>query len=217
MTTAIDSNVIVALWNEDETQNLTAKKTLGESQMRGGLVICGAVYAELMAAPGRSETFVDRFCEEAGIVVEWELGEKAWRAAGEAFQSYAERRRRQKEMGPRQVLADFFDWGACASERIQTVDARRRYLSGVVSAVGDCRTRIADSFQMSVFSKRRHVLEAEVDGFADVGEGFGNGLALRVAAGDRRTNHDVAAVVLVGLEKDFEVAGGHGVHHSPGL
>jgi hypothetical protein len=63
---------------------------------------------------------------------------------------------------------------------------------------------------MSVFSKRRHVLEAEVDGFADVGEGFGNGLALRVAAGDRRTNHDVAAVVLVGLEKNFEVAGGHG-------
>jgi len=107
MTTAIDSNVIVALWNEDETQNLTAKKTLGESQMRGGLVICGAVYAELMAAPGRSETFVDRFCEEAGIVVEWELGEKAWRAAGEAFQSYAEQRRRQKEMGPRRVLADF--------------------------------------------------------------------------------------------------------------
>ncbi len=107
MTTAIDSNVIVALWNEDETQNLTAKKALGESQMRGRLVICGAVCAELMAAPGRSETFVDRFCEEAGIVVEWELGERVWRAGGAAFQSYAARRRKQKEAEPRRILADF--------------------------------------------------------------------------------------------------------------
>ncbi len=107
MTTAIDSNVIVALWNEDETQNLAAKKALAESQRGGTLAICGAVYAELMAAPGRSETFVDRFCEEAGIVVEWELGEKAWREAGEAFQSYAARRRKQKDGEPRSILASF--------------------------------------------------------------------------------------------------------------
>ena len=107
MTTAIDTNVIVALWNKDETQNLTAKKALGESQMGGGLVICGAVYAELMAAPGQSETFVDRFCEEAGIIVEWEIGEKAWRAAGTAFQGYAARRRKQKSAEARDLLADF--------------------------------------------------------------------------------------------------------------
>jgi len=107
MTTAIDTNVIVALWNKDETQNLTAKKALGESQMGGRLVICGAVYAELMAAPGRSETFVDRFCEEAGIAVEWEIGEKAWRSAGTAFQGYAARRRKQKSAEARRLLADF--------------------------------------------------------------------------------------------------------------
>src|SRR5689334_23465389 len=86
MTTAIDTNVIVALWNEDEAQNLAAKKALRDSQIGGGLVVCGAVYAELMAAPGRTGTFVDRFCEEAGIAVEWEIGEKVWRAAGTAFQ-----------------------------------------------------------------------------------------------------------------------------------
>jgi predicted nucleic acid-binding protein len=107
MTTAIDTNVIVALWNEDEAQNLTAKKALGESQMGGRLVICGAVYAELMAAPGRSETLVDRFCEEAGIVVEWEIGERAWRAAGTAFQGYAARRRKQKDAEARRIMADF--------------------------------------------------------------------------------------------------------------
>jgi predicted nucleic acid-binding protein len=125
MTTAIDSNVIVALWNEDEAQNLAAKKALRESQIRGGLVICGAVYAELMAAPGRSEMFVDRFCEEAGIVVEWELGEKAWRAAGAAFQGYASRRRGQKAGEPRRILADFLI-GAHAlvnGYRLLTLDA----------------------------------------------------------------------------------------------
>src|SRR5437016_10838012 len=105
MTTAIDTNVIVALWNKDETQNLTAKKALGESQMGGALVICGAVYAELMAAPGRSETFVDHFCEEAGIAVEWEIGEKAWRAAGTAFQGYATRRSKRKRPEQRRLLA----------------------------------------------------------------------------------------------------------------
>lgn len=107
MTTAIDSNVIVALWNEDEAQNLTAKKALGESQMQGRLVICAPVYAELMAAPERSEAFVDHFCEEAGIVVEWELEEKVWREAGKAFQGYALRRRKQKGAEARRILTDF--------------------------------------------------------------------------------------------------------------
>jgi predicted nucleic acid-binding protein len=107
MTTAIDTNVIVALWNKDDIQNLAAQKALEETQGRGGLVICGAVYAELLAAPGRTETFVDRFCEETGIAVEWELGERVWRAAGAVFQSYAARRRKQKEAEPRRILADF--------------------------------------------------------------------------------------------------------------
>jgi len=107
MTTAIDTNVIVSLWNEDETQNLAAQEALKEARGRGSLVICGAVYAELLAAPGQAEAFVDRFCEETGIAVEWELGERVWRAAGAAFQSYAGRRRKQKDAGPRRILADF--------------------------------------------------------------------------------------------------------------
>lgn len=107
MTTAIDTNVIVSLWNEDETQNLAAQEALKEARGRGSLVICGAVYAELLAAPGQTEAFVDRFCEETGIAVEWELGERVWRAAGAAFQSYAGRRRKQKDAGPRRILADF--------------------------------------------------------------------------------------------------------------
>jgi predicted nucleic acid-binding protein len=107
MTTAIDTNVIVALWDAEDSLHVAARAVLEKALNEGALVISGAVYAELMAAPGRTEAFIDRFCEETGIAVEWELGERVWRAAGTAFQSYAARRRRRKEGEARRILADF--------------------------------------------------------------------------------------------------------------
>src|SRR6266446_4269171 len=107
MTTAIDTNVLVALWDAEDTLHRAARAALDKAFNEGTLAISGAVYAELMAAPGRTEAFVDRFCEETGIAVEWEIGEKAWRAAGTAFQSYAVRRRKQKGAEARRILADF--------------------------------------------------------------------------------------------------------------
>jgi predicted nucleic acid-binding protein len=107
MTTSIDTNIIVALWDADDTLHRAAREVLDAALGRGRLVICGVVHAELLAAPGRTEAFVDGFCEETGIAVEWELGERVWRAAGVAFQSYAARRRKQKDAEPRRILADF--------------------------------------------------------------------------------------------------------------
>jgi predicted nucleic acid-binding protein len=107
MTTAIDTNVIVALWDAEDSLHRVARAALDKAFNEGALVISGAAYAELMAAPGRSETFVDRFCEETGIAVEWEIGERAWRAAGAAFQGYAARRRKQKGAEARRILTDF--------------------------------------------------------------------------------------------------------------
>ena len=107
MTTALDTNVIAALWDASDSLHLAARKALDAVWSRETLVISGVVYAELIGAPGRTETFVDQFCEEAGIVVEWELEEKAWRAAGAAFQGYASRRRKQGASEPRRPLADF--------------------------------------------------------------------------------------------------------------
>jgi predicted nucleic acid-binding protein len=126
MITAIDTNVLVALWNNDDTQNLAAQKALEEAQGHGGLVICGPVYVELLAPPGQTEGFVDRFCEEAVIALEWELGEKIWREAGKAFQNYAARRGRQAAEGPRRILADFLI-GAHAlvnGDKLLTLDGR---------------------------------------------------------------------------------------------
>jgi len=107
MTTAIDTNVLAALWDAGDALHPVARKALEAALTRGSLVISGVVYAELLAAPGRTEAFLDLFCEETGIGVEWDLEERIWRAAGAAFQSYAARRRKQKGTEPRRILADF--------------------------------------------------------------------------------------------------------------
>ena len=126
MTTAIDSNILVALWDADDTLHRSARQLLEEASEAGQLVINGLAYAELLAAPGRSEEFLDRFCEETGIRIEWELKERVCREAGNAYQKYAERRRKQGTNGPRRILADFLI-GAHAlvsGYRLLTLDGR---------------------------------------------------------------------------------------------
>jgi predicted nucleic acid-binding protein len=107
MTTAIDTNILVTLWDADDTLHVPVWRALDVAFGQGKLVIAGAVYAELLAAPGRTEEFLDQFCEETGLGVEWELPEEVWRAAGLAFQGYAVRRKKQKGTEPRRILADF--------------------------------------------------------------------------------------------------------------
>jgi hypothetical protein len=52
-------------------------------------VASAPVYAELIAAPGRSEASVDSFFEETGIGVDWDLPAAVWRSAGRVFRGYA--------------------------------------------------------------------------------------------------------------------------------
>lgn len=124
MTTAIDTNVIIALWDRDPGLSLSAQNALDTAFHRGTLVAAAPVFAQLVGAPGRSEAFVDSFFEETGIGVDWELPEQVWRLAGRAFQAYAQRRRKQRDRGPRRILADFVI-GAHASAngfRLLTLD-----------------------------------------------------------------------------------------------
>ena len=106
MTIALDTNVLSALWNDNDGLNRVAARAL-EDKKQEQMAICGVVYAELIGAPGRTEAFLGRFCEEAGIAVEWELKERVWRRAGVAFQEYAARRKKQIGAAPRRLLADF--------------------------------------------------------------------------------------------------------------
>jgi len=116
MTAAIDTNVLVGLWDLDDELNASAQAALDTAFAQGRLVISGAVFAELLAFPRRSELFVDQFLSETGISVDWTTDDAIWRTAGRAFQGYAKRRRRQKSKGPRRLLGDFLI-GAHALER----------------------------------------------------------------------------------------------------
>jgi predicted nucleic acid-binding protein len=107
MPTAIDTNVIIALWDNDPVLSQAAETALDAAFKRGSLVVAAPVFAELIAAPGRSEEFVGSFLEENGIAVDWNLNESIWRSAGRAFQAYAERRRKQRDHGSRRLLVDF--------------------------------------------------------------------------------------------------------------
>jgi predicted nucleic acid-binding protein len=125
MTSAIDTNILVALWDAEDALHREARQLLESAFSGGRLVICGLVYAELLAAPGRTEAFLDKFFEETGVGVAWEIEEKIWREAGNAFQGYVARRRKRRGTEPRRILADFLI-GAHASMngyRLLTLDA----------------------------------------------------------------------------------------------
>src|SRR5258708_10126276 len=107
MTTVIDSNVIAALWNVDDALKGAARSALDAALDRGPLIVPAPVYSELMAFAGRTEAFLDDFFQQTGIAIDWRMDERVWRAAGQAFQSYAGRRRKQRDPGPRRILADF--------------------------------------------------------------------------------------------------------------
>ena len=116
MITALDTNVLVALWDRDDTLNSAAQAALDDAFARGKLIISGAVFAELLAFPRRTEAFLDQFLKDTGITVDWTTDESIWRVAGKAFQKYANRRQKQKVGSPRRILADFLI-GAHALEK----------------------------------------------------------------------------------------------------
>jgi predicted nucleic acid-binding protein len=138
MTTAIDTNVIVALWDRDSALSAVAQSALDSALNAGNLILAGPVFSELMAAPGRDEGFLDLFLRDTAITVDWDLDEATWRSAGRAFQAYAAERRKQRDAGPRPILADFLI-GAHALRRgfhLLTLDDRiyRRAFPGLAIA-----------------------------------------------------------------------------------
>src|SRR3954454_22924690 len=104
MTTAIDTNVIIALWEQDKATYSRAWSALDSAFEKGALIIAAPVYAELLAAPGRDERFLQTFLSDTGIHIDWLLKQDVWGTAGKAFGAYAERRRSHGDAGPRRIL-----------------------------------------------------------------------------------------------------------------
>ena len=107
MRVVVDTNILSALWGPDPNASAGAQVALDQSSVLGTLVIPAPVYAELRAAPGRSENDLDKFLDDTLIEVDWHIPQAAWKLAGSAFASHAARRRKNRLPGPRRILADF--------------------------------------------------------------------------------------------------------------
>ncbi len=117
--------MLVALLVGTEAEAEAAGRALSDAAARGAVLICGAVYAELLATPGLTAAELDAFLAEADLEVDGSLEKTVWRAAGEAYGRYAERRRGQKgNPGPRRILADFpiGARAAASADRLLTLD-----------------------------------------------------------------------------------------------
>lgn len=125
MRTAIDTNILSALWAGEESSD-KIRKTLNVASEHGGLVVCGLVYAELRAFPRATAAFVDTFLEHTGVVVDWKCDKDIWQLAAERYEQYATRKRKQRMGEPKRFLADFIV-GAHAmlfADRLITLDQR---------------------------------------------------------------------------------------------
>ena len=129
MRTALDTNVISALWSREPAASQVSE-LLGRAQRDGGLVVCAPVYIELLAHPRATPAFVNGFLAATNIRVDFELDEALWREAGRGFVAYIKRRRASKipeSDAPRRLLVDFVV-GAHATqraERLFTLDPAR--------------------------------------------------------------------------------------------
>jgi predicted nucleic acid-binding protein len=124
--TALDTNVLSALWSGEPLASRMANQ-LADAHARGGLVVCGPVYAELLAHPSATRNFVDGFLTDTGITVDFDLGEEVWRQAGKSFALYAQRRRKSSGGSPKRLLVDFViaAHALLSADRLMTLDASR--------------------------------------------------------------------------------------------
>ena len=126
MTTGIDANVIIALWDKNSALSLAAQNALEAAFNRGNLVVAAPVFAELIAAPGRTEASSDHFSKRLELALTGNWAEQVWRFAGRAFKAYAERRRKKRDAGTRRILADSLVGADAVSNgfRLLTLDGR---------------------------------------------------------------------------------------------
>ena len=125
MRTAIDTNVISALWSGSP---IVARVTalLGRVSTEGALVVCGPVYAELVAHPKVTQQYVDQFLASTRVEVDFVLDEPVWRETARRFAEYARRRRKSAGGEARRLVVDFLIGAHAAlhADRLFTFDPR---------------------------------------------------------------------------------------------
>jgi predicted nucleic acid-binding protein len=114
--TALDSNVLIALWDSDPIISQSASLACQKIQQNDVIGVCGPVFAELLGQPGRTIIRIRHLLEAADIQIDGDFGEIDWLTAGQAYEGYVSRRRSSGGGLPRKMLTDFLI-GAHASVR----------------------------------------------------------------------------------------------------
>jgi predicted nucleic acid-binding protein len=126
MRTAIDSNILSALFGLEPTGDLLVE-LLGRCRQEGALVICGTVFAEVHAIPKMTLVLLEEFLSYTGVTVDQAASREDWNAVGVAFGEYAVRRRAKGDGHPKRPLADFVvgahAFASC--DRLLTLDPTR--------------------------------------------------------------------------------------------
>ena len=126
MRTAIDTNVISAIWSGEKSGPQLLEQ-LNQARLNGGLVICPVVYTELHGYPQITRPQVDDFLAVTSITVDWALDRDVWNLASERYRNYVTRRRKQRDGEPRRLPADYIVGAHAAlyADRLITRDKRR--------------------------------------------------------------------------------------------
>lgn len=114
--TALDTNVLVSLWDSDPAVSRSASIACEHFKHFGPITICGPVFSELLGLPGRSVSQMERLLNDMEILVDWNFDQMDWHTAGQAYQGYVIRCRAAGVGLPRRMLTDFLI-GAHASVR----------------------------------------------------------------------------------------------------
>jgi predicted nucleic acid-binding protein len=127
MKTALDSNIILALFTLEPTHS-TVAAMLGELRSEGPLVICGGVFSECHAIPNMTAEVLREFLDDTGVAVETSNSIENYSAVGQVFAAYANRRRKSGGGEPKRLLADFIvgAHAARSCDQLMTLD-RSRY------------------------------------------------------------------------------------------
>ena len=126
MRTAIDTNVLSALWSSEPGAQEIFQQ-LGNAKDLGALLIALIVYAELLAYPKATQAFLDRFLSDTGITADFQLDESVWVDAGRRFARYAGHRRKSGSGEPKRLLADFLigSHALLQADRLMSLDSTR--------------------------------------------------------------------------------------------
>jgi hypothetical protein len=124
--TAIDTNILSALWSSEATA-VDIVQQLGEARTYGALLKSPVVYAELLVYPKATESFVNGFLSDTGITVDFDIESSVWVDAGRRFAYYATRRRKAGHGAPKRLVADFLigSHALLQADRLMSLDAVR--------------------------------------------------------------------------------------------